>query len=176
MVAAAFKEVAEVAKTATKEVGKTTNAFENAKNKFKDIASPTHIETRNQNLEGDRHPDTGVLYERKTFILNGNLVEGVFPIFESKFDTGLPRNIWKASDVDQFKYCTKKLADLIESDPSFAKQFTPRQIEQINAGSPNISGLTWHHNEIPGKMQLVNTDVHARSGHTGGKSLWGGGR
>lgn len=42
-------------------------------------------------------------------------------------------------------------------------------------GEPYIKGYTWHHSEIPGKMQLVETKVHVQSGHTGGNLIWCGG-
>ena len=51
----------------------------------------------------------------------------------------------------------------------------PRQIEQIKAGAPRISGLTWHHTEVPGKMQLVDAKLHDKCRHTGGRNIWGGG-
>ena len=109
------------------------------------------------------------------FRLDGELVEGVFPVFNSVFDTHLPKKLQKASDTEQFKFCTEKLKERIERDPEFAKQFTTRQLEQIKAGAPRISGLTWHHNEVPGKMQLVNSVDHEKCKHTGGRSIWGGG-
>ena len=36
-------------------------------------------------------------------------------------------------------------------------------------------GFTWNHNEITGQMDLVDTMIHDRSKHTGGKAIWGGG-
>ena len=132
-----------------------------------------HIPTINEDMAGKQV--NGVLYLKRRFMLNGEKVEGVFPCFKSKFDVDLPTNLYKASDAEQMKYCTKKLAERISSDPSFAKKFTERQLEQIRRGEPRISGLTWHHNEVPGKMQLVNADEHSAARHTGGRSLWGGG-
>ncbi len=140
-----------------------------------EVKTPRHISTINEGLEGQTYPGTNVEYRRRTFTVNGEKVEGVFPKFESKFDTTLPKNLLNASDTEQFKYCTQKLSKRIETDPDFAAQFTPRQIEQIKNGEPRISGLTWHHNEVPGKMQLVNADVHNTCRHTGGRSIWGGG-
>lgn len=149
-----------------------SNKFTNATSEVK---SPRHISTINEGLEGQTYPGTNVKYRRRTFTLNGEKVEGVFPRFESKFDTTLPKDLLNAFDTEQFKYCTQKLAKRIESDPEFAAQFTPRQIEQIKNGEPRISGLTWHHNELPGRMQLVNANVHNTCRHTGGRSIWGGG-
>ena len=140
-----------------------------------EVKTPRRISTINEGLEGQTYPGTSVEYMRCVFTLNGEKVEGVFPKFESKFDTTLPKDLLNASDAEQFKYCTQKLAKRIENDPEFAAQFTPRQIEQIKNGEPRISGLTWHHNELPGRMQLVNADVHNTCRHTGGRSIWGGG-
>lgn len=168
-----FNEVKEVKPKENQEGAKTTRGFENTKN---DVNEPRHIKTNNEQLAGKTHPETGVPYRKHVFRLNGEKVEGVFPVFNSKFDTLLPKDLRNASDNEQFRYCTEKLKQRIERNPDFAKKFTSRQLQQIKAGSPVISGLTWHHNEIPGKMQLVNSTEHAKSGHTGGRSIWGGGR
>lgn len=167
-----FSEVKEVKNLATKEVGNKTKAFEKTTS---DVKEPRHITTINEGLNGKKYPGTDVEYGKHTFRLNGEKVEGVFPKFKSNFDTRLPKNIWNASDAEQFKYCTERLKQGIENNPEFAKELTSRQIEQIKAGAPRISGLTWHHNEIPGKMQLVNAETHEKCRHTGGRSIWGGG-
>lgn len=132
-----------------------------------------HINTLNEKMEGQSI--SGIRFAKRTFMLDGEKIEGVFPIFNSKFDTKLPENLYKASDNEQMKYCTKKLAEKIERDAKFAKEFRPRQLEQIKNGEPRISGLTWHHNEICGKMQLVDANDHSAARHTGGRSIWGGG-
>ena len=133
------------------------------------------IHTRNESLEGDRHPITGVPFERKTVQdADGNDVTGVFPVFDSAFDAQLPQDLYQATDKEQFAECNKQLKDAIEKDPELAKKFTPEQLEQIrNCDTPD--GYTWHHNEETGKMQLVDSDIHAKTGHTGGKTIWGGG-
>ncbi|MDX2248301.1 MAG: HNH endonuclease [Bacteroidia bacterium] len=33
-------------------------------------------------------------------------------------------------------------------------------------------GYTWHHHHDYGRMQLVEDEVHSKTGHTGGFSLW----
>jgi hypothetical protein len=33
-------------------------------------------------------------------------------------------------------------------------------------------GFTWHHHQITGRMQLVESTINAQTGHTGGFSLW----
>lgn len=133
------------------------------------------IHTRNESLEGDRHPITGVPFERKTVEdSDGNEVTGVFPEFDSDFDAQLPEDLYEASDKEQFAECNNQLKEAVEKDPELAKRFTPEQLEQIKNGD-TPDGYTWHHNEEKGKMQLVDSDIHAKTGHTGGKTIWGGG-
>lgn len=167
-----FNEVKEVPEKTEKEIYKKTKAFEN---KNDDVNKIRCISTINEGLLGKAYSGTNVEYGKKVFKLGGEKMEGVFPKFESKFDTVLPKDMRNASDTEQFKLCTKRLATRIENEPSFANKFTTRQIEQIKAGEPRISGLTWHHNEVPGKMQLVDAKIHETCRHTGGRSIWGGG-
>jgi hypothetical protein len=135
-----------------------------------------YLRTDNERLEGQTGK-TGVIYERKTVMVNGVEVEGVFPKFDSRFDAYLPESLLQSSDATQEKECNKQLKDAVENDPEFASQFTDVQLEQIkNEETPD--GYTWHHNEETGKMELVNSDDHRRANtaHTGGKSIWGGGQ
>lgn len=133
------------------------------------------IHTRNEDLEDENHPVTNVPFERKTVTdSEGNEVDGVFPVFDSEYDAQLPESLYEASDKEQFAECNKQLKEAVEKDPELAKKFTPEQLEQIKNGD-TPDGYTWHHNEKTGKMQLVDSDTHAKTGHTGGKTIWGGG-
>lgn len=140
---------------------------------FNEGVKARHITTINEGMAGQSV--NGVKFAKRVFTLNGEKVEGVFPVFQSVFQCKLPETLYQASDNTQMKFCTKKLADRVECDPNFRRNFTPRQLEQIKNGEPKISGLTWHHNELPGKMQLVKESEHSAARHTGGRSLWGGG-
>jgi len=31
----------------------------------------------------------------------------------------------------------------------------------------------WHHHEKTGRLQLVDKNLHDKTGHTGGKAIWG---
>ena len=101
-------------------------------------------------------------------------VQAVTPKFNSTFDAKLPDNLLQASDNEQFSECTRQLSEAIEKDPDLAKKFSAEQIEQIQNGD-TPDGYVWHHHEELGKMQLVDSDIHMHAGHTGGKSIWGGG-
>lgn len=124
-------------------------------------------------LEG-KTSENGVPYERRTIEINNVKVEGVFPKFESVFDTKLdPDNYMSKAYA---KECNAKLKEAIETDPGLKSKFTPEQLNDIKEGR-TPSGYVWHHNEEPGKMQLVKREDHDRviggAAHTGGNSLWG---
>lgn len=138
--------------------------------------SVQRMETRNQDLEGKEHPETGVPFEKK-IVKNdkGEDVEVVVPKFESKFDAQLPEDLEKASDKEQVNECNKQLKEAVENDPDLKEQFTDEQLEQIMDGE-TPDGYTWHHDAEKGKMQLVDSETHAKTGHTGGRVIWGGGQ
>ena len=136
---------------------------------------PRQLKTKNSGLEGQKHPVTEVPFEKKVVTTeSGKQVEGVFPKFESKFDAQLPKDLEMASDEEQFNESNRQLKEKYDSDPSFREQFNERQRENIESGFTPY-GYTWHHNEETGKMQLVDYDTHQKTGHTGGRSIWGGG-
>lgn len=136
----------------------------------------SEIPTKNSNLEGTAHPVTGVEFVRKTVETDtGELVEGVFPDFESIHDVQLPPELEKATDNVQFKECNSQLKDWVVKNPEQAKEkFSEEQLVDIMSGR-TPDECTWHHNEDKGKMQLMDSEIHAKTGHTGGKKIWGGG-
>lgn len=168
-----FNEVGEVRQSPQREIGRNTKAFDNSKS---DVKAPRHIPTINEKYEGRKYPGTNVEYRKHTFRLNGEKVEGVFPVFESKFNTYITKNYWNKTRASHEAICNKKLVTALENNPGLERNFTPRQLSIIkNSRSIAGTGLTWHHTEIPGKMQLVDTRIHTTCRHTGGYSIWGGG-
>lgn len=137
-------------------------------------SSVEKIRCRNENLEGQEHPETGVPFERKQVEVNGKQVEVVVPEFESSYDAKLPENMYEASDREQFKECNAQLKNEIANNEDLKEQFDEEQLEQIENGD-TPDGYTWHHDAEAGKMQLVDTETHQKTGHTGGRSIWGGG-
>jgi hypothetical protein len=134
------------------------------------------LKTINQSLDGSVHPVTGVPFRTSEIIVDGQKVDGVFPVFDSKFTTTLPDDLLIASDPSQFTHCTEKLAEAIRKNGDLANDFTPQQLRDIMSGNPRPDGLTWHHNEQTGVMELVDREIHGLTGHTGGNSIWGGGK
>ncbi|QWH51458.1 HNH endonuclease [Bacillus mycoides] len=116
-------------------------------------------------------------------LAGGTHVQGVdydvlgFPIFKGdnlKFTLKLKEEYYVMKDTDQFKECTRILKKAIEEGKVSRELFTPQQLNQIEKGRARIKGLTWHHHQVPGKMQLVLTDIHGVN-HLGGNKLWGEG-
>lgn len=134
-----------------------------------------NFQTRNCELEELCHPETGVPFVRKDVTTSsGEVVTGVFPVFESAFDAELPNDLFEATDDKQFAECNKQLKEQYEKDQELRKLFSEEQLICIQIGK-TPKGYTWHHNEEIGKMQLVGSKVHSLAGHTGGKTIWGGG-
>lgn len=90
------------------------------------------------------------------------------------FEFDLPENLINAADDIQFQACTEALERSIARGKIPESLFTPQQLEDIIDGMPRIKDLTWHHNQVTGKMQLVPTSVH-NVNHLGGNAIWGGG-
>lgn len=133
------------------------------------------IETVNQNLVNSVHK-SGVRFElSKIELSDGRKIMGVFPRFESVVDIELPKALYKEDFSRQQKECLDQLREMLKNPFSkLRKQFTEDQIDDIMNGIMP-EGFTWHHNEQEGLMQLVETSVHAATGHTGGMSIWGKG-
>lgn len=134
------------------------------------------LDTRNQALEGTVHPETGVPFERKVIDIGNNIkVEGVFPKFDSVIDIQLQEDMLKSSDVVQFNECNSQLKETVEVNiDKYKSIFNKEQMEQILDGE-TPDGYTWHHDAEVGKIQLVESDKHMKTGHTGGRTVWGGG-
>ena len=64
-----------------------------------------------------------------------------------------------------------QIAPVIEG----ARRFSDAQIRQIYTSDRPPDGYVWHHAATPGRMELVNADLHADVRHTGGRFIWGGG-
>lgn len=177
----AEKIVKEVTETGAEKVTKETadTIIEKTEKELGEKIGYRYIECKNKDLEGLRHPKTGVEFVRKIVDDGvGGFVEGVFPKFESNFDAVIPKELYKESNFIQFKEANSQLLEKIKNDPSLYKKFTVEQIDQIKEGivtgmAPD--GFIWHHNEEVGILQLVDQEIHALTGHIGGRLIWGGG-
>jgi hypothetical protein len=138
---------------------------------------PVTIETTNDHLVGSVHPETNVFFEENTVELpNGQEVTGVYPVFDAEYEVEMDESIYLQSDYVHFSYANAELYDAIQSDPQIATEIglTEQDIQAL-ANGDTPEGFTWHHSEEPGVLQLVDDDIHANTGHDGGRELWGGG-
>ncbi|KGX90209.1 DNase/tRNase domain of colicin-like bacteriocin [Pontibacillus halophilus JSM 076056 = DSM 19796] len=139
--------------------------------------STVEAETINDHLVDGEHPETGVPFQEKTITLpNGDEVVGTYPVFESNYSAILPQEVYLESDDIHFRMANDSLYEAIQQNPNLASQMG-MNVEDVNrlAVGDTPEGYTWHHNETPGVMQLVDEDVHENTGHTGGRVMWGGG-
>lgn len=177
----------ETEETTLKELSNIPDFFKDLPDASEETDSPivrentsnTYIITRNESLENDVHPITGVAFEKETIVLpNDETIEGVFPKFPHVYEAALPEDLYLQDDRTQFKECNAQLYQSMEQNPVLKAQFTKIQIEQTHQGISNgttANGYVWHHDSSTGKMQLVDSEIHEKTGHTGGRSLWGGG-
>jgi len=136
------------------------------------------IETRNDHLAGSVHPETNVLFESNTIVLpSGTEVTGVFPVFESGYEVQLDESLYLQSSHVHFSYANAELYEAIQEDPNLTDDLGLNEQDiQALANGDNPEGFTWHHHEEPGTLQLVDEEVHANTGHDGGREVWGGGK
>lgn len=143
------------------------------------LASPRYIIMLNEKLENSQHPISGVWFEKRVIELpDGEFIEGVFPRFDSLFDAKIPERLYLQPDRVQFRECNRQLLKEIENNPRLKEMFSEEQLEQIQDGvydGTAPDGFVWHHDAEAGKLQLVDFETHSHTGHTGGRSLWGGG-
>lgn len=124
----------------------------------------------------EKENDSGVEYTAKVIELNGVKFEVTTPDFKFIYETELSKENYENSNAKQFRECNANLKEAIQISPNLKAKFTSEQISDIeNHDTPR--GYTWHHNEEPGKMQLVKTEDHDQciggAPHTGGNALWG---
>lgn len=137
----------------------------------------------------------------KVFKLKHLDIKGVYPDFSkyTVFSTKLRAEQYFLRDRHQFHIAKKELVrhciknkkqvekklsvingNMIYTHPAIGevsgKKLVDLQIKEImDPTKTNIIGLTWHHNESYGVLDLMSYEVHKRITHTGGRAIWGGG-
>lgn len=94
-----------------------------------------------------------------------------FPIFDdvAEFETRITLTPGKA-DADM-RAATRKLREEINSGRIDADGFSAEQLKAIQGGKERIPGLTWHHHQDRGRMQLIDRDIHGEVKHIGSVGL-----
>jgi len=118
----------------------------------------------NAKLANTIHPETGVPFDSRGF-----------PIFDKHvvYETRISGNLAVESSATHMRKATKQLKHALEQNPALKSQFNEQQLRDIFSAKPKIDGLTWHHHQERGRMQLIPFDIHKITKHPGGMSLWG---
>lgn len=94
-----------------------------------------------------------------------------FPQFKAYYTVKLRKKYFKESRQRHFYMANKILCE-----DSIAVRKLKLSISQIieleHYNTP--SGYTWHHHQDAGVLQLVDEEIHEKTGHRGGYSIWGG--
>jgi hypothetical protein len=99
-----------------------------------------------------------------------------YPIFDAIVEATIPEELRgpDVSDAVQFIDATRQLREQMERRPALERLFTQEQREAIRQELARIPEMTWHHHEDGMTLQLVDREIHARTGHSGGRELSGG--
>jgi len=96
-----------------------------------------------------------------------------FPKFKSYYTVKLRRRNYRKTRAQHFYIANKMLYKNVCSSSRVRAKFTKSQIKAMSQGeTPN--GYTWHHHQDAGVLQLVDEDIHSKTKHDGGYSIWGG--
>lgn len=95
-----------------------------------------------------------------------------FPKFKVYYTVKLKRKHFRESRMRHFYMANKILYADLPYNSSLKKRFTKKQIDDLSEGR-TPSGYTWHHHQDAGKLQLVEEEIHAKTYHCGGYSIWG---
>lgn len=98
-----------------------------------------------------------------------------FPKFKSYYDVKLKYTDLKKSRTQHFKICNQKLYDEVSKSQELRHklQLTKKDVEELSRGE-TPKKYVWHHHQETGVLQLVNRDIHEKTYHIGGYSIWGG--
>ena len=96
-----------------------------------------------------------------------------FPKFESYYTVKLRRKDLKKSREAHFYIANKKLYNEIKSSARLRNKFTKQDIKKFSEGE-TPSKYTWHHHQNSGVLELVDYEIHSKTPHVGGYSIWGG--
>ncbi|MFH0373650.1 HNH endonuclease [Streptococcus sp. A22] len=114
----------------------------------KNIASGNALTSQQRSVIKRYAIDRGLLPDVKVIPVDG--IKYGFADFKGaglvEVAVDLPKDLWLKSDAEQFKWLD----------------------EQI--GGSRL-GMTWHHTEIPGRMELVPFGIHNITSHNGGRTF-----
>ena len=130
--------------------------------KFNNAKYWPRLKLGNPRRAGKRNPLTKVRFNEKGF-----------PIFKAIYTVKLRKRDYKKSREQHFHISNKILYKDILSNSRLRAKFSKQEIKQFSQGE-TPKRYTWHHHEDAGVLQLVEYDIHSKTAHIGGYSIWGG--
>lgn len=141
-----------------------------------DVANATEIQAINAGYEGDVHPVSGVPFDRAEIHYNDQIISEVFPVFPETFTAQISEAHYLNNDQMHFQEANAQFAAAIQSNFALASELGLSDMDLGNLQQGvTPQGYTWHHHEQPGQLQLVDSELHGQTAHTGGRFIWGGG-
>lgn len=95
-----------------------------------------------------------------------------FPVFKAYYTVKLKRKDFRESRERHFYIANKMLYKDKSPKAKIKTKFSRKQIKQLSQGQ-TPDGYTWHHHQDAGILQLVEEDIHSKTYHYGGYSIWG---
>jgi len=107
------------------------------------------------------HPKTKVRFDSKGF-----------PKFKSYYTVKLRRKDFRKPREQHFYIANKMLHKNICSNSRLRARFSKKEIKEFSQGR-TPDKYTWHHHQDAGVLQLVEYEIHSKTSHVGGYSIWG---
>ena len=95
-----------------------------------------------------------------------------FPKFKSYYTVKLRRRDFKKTREQHFYIANKELYKKIQSNSRIREKFPDQEIKEFSQGR-TPKKYTWHHHQDAGVLQLVEYEIHSKTSHIGGYSIWG---
>ena len=95
-----------------------------------------------------------------------------FPKFKVYYTVKLKKKYFCETRERHFYMANKILKEDIFSNKKLRSKFSKSQIKQISQYE-TPSGYTWHHHQDVGVLQLVDAELHSKTHHAGGYTIWG---
>lgn len=172
-----FTGDAAITKQATKNLVKMSAVLFTGYSVFDQVIGEEPVSAQSTGtFTGEFHPVTGIPFEENEVVYEGTTYEGHFPVFHTEFEATLPSDSYLLSDASHIQEANQQLYMAIQQNPGIADSlnFTQQDIQNLQT-STTPAGFDWHHHEEPGRMQLVDEELHQQTSHVGGRAIWGGG-
>lgn len=112
-------------------------------------------------MAGKTHAVTKVKFDSKGF-----------PEFNSYYIVHLRKKHYRKTREQHFYMANKILFKDICYSVRLRSKFSKQEIDAFSQGE-TPQGYTWHHHQNKGILELVKYDVHSKTPHIGGYSIWG---